>query len=224
MKQKPVRKEFAVIGLGRFGGNLCKELVSLGVDVLALDKNMERVQDYSSIVSHAAELDAVDKDSLSAVGISNFDCVIISLGKGIESSILATLILKEMGIEKVWVKARNEYHEKVLKKIGADKIIHPERDMAIRIANHIVSDKVTDYIELSDKYSIVEIVASDKIVGKSLSELNIRAKYHCNIIGIKKSSDNILISPAPDLKIDSNDILITIGSNNNLERFEQEGV
>ncbi|MGP4107891.1 potassium channel family protein [Virgibacillus sp. L01] len=224
MKQKPVRKEFAVIGLGRFGGNLCKELVSQGVDVLALDKSLERVQEFSSLVSHAAELDAIDEESLKTVGISNFNCVIISLGKGIQSSILATLILKEMGIEQVWVKAQDEYHEKVLRKIGADKIIHPERDMAIRIANHIVSDKVTDYIELSDKYSIVEIIASKKIAGKTLSELDIRAKYNCSVIAIKRSSNNILISPPADMKIISTDILIAIGSNKNLEHFESEGV
>ncbi|MFZ3579699.1 potassium channel family protein [Virgibacillus sp. DJP39] len=220
----PRKKEFAVIGLGRFGGNLCKELVSLGVDVLALDKRLERVQEYSPLVSHAAELDAIDKESLKAVGINNFNCVIVSLGEGIESSILATLILKEMGIEKVWVKARNEYHEKVLKKVGADKIIHPERDMAIRIANHIVSDKITDYIELSDEYSIVEIKASNKVAGKTLSELDIQANYGCNVIAIKQRTNNIVVSPSPYMKIDSTDILVAIGSNDNLERFENEGV
>lgn len=224
MKQKPTRKEFAVIGLGLFGGNLCKELTSLGVEVLALDKKLDRVQEYSSIVSHVAELDAIDEESLKSVGIKNFNCVIISLGEDLQSSILATLILKEMGIKQVWVKAQNEYHEMVLQKIGADKIIHPERDMAIRIANHIVSDKVTDYIELSDKHSIVEIIAGDKIAGKTLLELNIRAKYNCTVIAIKKSENNILISPPTDKEIANTDVLITIGSNDNLDRFEQEGV
>ncbi|SEB05828.1 trk system potassium uptake protein TrkA [Thalassobacillus cyri] len=224
MKQKPGRKQFAVIGLGRFGGNLCKELVRLEVDVLALDKDLERVQEYSKVASHAAELDAIDEDSLKAVGIKNFDYVMISLGEGVQSSILATLILKELGIKQVWVKAHDEYHEKVLKKIGADKIIHPERDMAFRIAHHIVSEKITDYIELSDKYSIVEIKASDKIAGKRLSELEIRYEYNCSIIAIKKSEDNILISPSLDTQIQSRDILVMVGSNVDLSRFEQEGV
>ncbi|SFB07599.1 trk system potassium uptake protein TrkA [Lentibacillus halodurans] len=224
MGQEKTRKEFAVIGLGRFGGNLCKELADIGVDVLALDKNMERVQEFSSIVSHAAELDAIDEDSLEQVGISNFNYVIISFGENQQSSILATLILKEMGIDHVWVKAQNEYHEKVLKKIGADKIIHPERDMAVRIANNVVSDKVTDYIELSDEYSIVEIKASKKISGKTLSELDIQNNYNCNVVAVKRSSTNIIVSPPPETEIFRTDILVTIGSNSNLNRFENEVV
>ncbi|GGC95470.1 potassium transporter Trk [Thalassobacillus devorans] len=224
MKRKPERKQFAVIGLGRFGGSLCKELARLGVDVLALDKNLERVQEYSTIASHTAELDAIDEDSLKAVGIRNFDYVMISLGEGIQSSILATLMLKEMGIKQVWVKANDAYHEKVLKKIGADKIIHPERDMAFRIANHIVSEKITDYIELSDEYSIIEIIASEKVANKSLLELEIRSRYNCSIIAVKKSEDHILISPSLETKIDNQDILVTIGNNEDLDRFQREGV
>jgi trk system potassium uptake protein TrkA len=221
---KEDRKEFVVIGLGRFGGTLCKELSALNIQVMALDKNYDRVQEYSSIVSHAVQIDAIDEESLKSIGIRNFDFVILSFGEDIQSSILATLLLKEMGMKQVWVKARDENHQKVLERVGADRIIHPERDMATRIAHHIVSDKVTDYIELSDKHSIVEIVASDKIAGKTLVELNMHANYNCTIVAIKKSDNNIIISPSPDSKIYKSDILVTIGENTDLTRFENEGV
>lgn len=161
---------------------------------------------------------------MKSLGIRNFDCVIISIGEDIQSSILATLLLKEMGVEKVWVKAQNENHQKVLDKIGADRIIHPERDMAKRIAHHVISDKIIDYIELSDEYSIVELVASEKIDGKSLMELNTRAKYGCNIVAIKTQEDGINVSPYADEIIHKGDILVTLGSNDDLERFEVEGI
>ncbi|MDL4843033.1 potassium channel family protein [Aquibacillus rhizosphaerae] len=217
MKQK---KEFVVIGLGRFGGNLCKELTDTGVEVVAIDKDPERIQEYSSIVSHAVEIDAIDEESLKSIGIRNFDCVVVSIGEDLQASILITLILKEMDIKQVWVKARNEYHQKVLEKIGADRIIHPERDMARRIAHHIGSDKVTDYIEISKHYSIVEIIASNKLAGKTLNQLDVQDKFHCTIVAIKKNENDISIIPSLDTVIDLNDILVTIGKNTDLERFE----
>ncbi|WP_328701004.1 potassium channel family protein [Aquibacillus kalidii] len=220
----PREKEFVVIGLGRFGGNLCKELADAGVQVLAIDKNPERVQAYHSIVSHAVELDAIDEESLRSIGITNFDCVVVSIGEDIQSSILITLILKEIGINQVWVKARNEAHQKVLEKIGADRIIHPERDMARRIAHHIGSDKVTDYIEISKDYSIVEIIASDKLSGKTLAEIDAEDGFHCSIVAIKKSEENIVILPKQTTVVDNKDILVTIGKNTDLDRFEEKRV
>ncbi|WP_226037745.1 potassium channel family protein [Aquibacillus saliphilus] len=217
-------KEFVVIGLGRFGGSLCKELTSIGIEVLAIDKDAERVQEYNSVVSHSVELDAVDEQALIEIGIRNFDCVVVSIGEDIQASILITLILKEIGINQIWVKARDDYHQKVLEKIGADKIIHPERDMARRIAHHISSDKVTDYIELSKDFSIVEIIASSKIAGKTLSKLDAQDRYKCTIVAIKKSEDEISIIPSVDTRIDLNDILVMIGNNKALERFEDERI
>ncbi|MRH43863.1 potassium transporter Trk [Aquibacillus halophilus] len=221
MRQK---KEFVVIGLGRFGGSLCKELSDIGIEVLAIDKDPERIKEYNSVVSQAVELDAIDEESLIEMGIRNFDCVVVSIGEDIQASILITLILKEIGIKQVWVKARNDYHEKVLQKIGADRIIHPERDMARRIAHHIVSDKVADYIEISKNHSIVEIVASDKLNGKTVENIDAQEGFNCVIVAIRKSEDNLILLPSKTTIVDKNDILVTIGKNTDLERFEDKKV
>ena len=210
--------------MGRFGGNLCKELASLGIDVLAIDKDTNRIQEYNDIVSQTVEIDALDEEAIKSIGITNFDSVIVSIGEDLQASILITLMLKELGIKQVWVKARNEHHQKVLEKIGADRVIHPERDMARRIAHHIVSDKVTDYIELSKDYSMVEIIASKKLAGKTLNELDVEDRFNCSIVAIKKDEETIKVKPESDTKINLNDILITIGKNSDLERFEDERV
>lgn len=128
-----------------------------------------------------------------------------------------------MGVKQVWAKAQNSYHEKVLDKIGVDRIINPERDMAKRIAHHIVSEKILDYIELSKEYGIVEIMATEKIHLKTLVELDVRAKYGCNIVAIKRGTD-IVVSPMAEDKIFKGDILIVIGKNEDITRFEEEGV
>ncbi|QTM99038.1 potassium transporter Trk [Sediminibacillus dalangtanensis] len=221
---KPSRKEFAIIGLGRFGGTLCKELAESDIDVLAIDKSPERIQEYASIASHVVVMDAVDEQSLQSVGISNFDCAVISFGEDIQSSILASLLLKEMGMKKVWVKARNESHQKVLEKIGVDKIINPEQDMAKRIAHHIVSDQIVDYIELSKRHSMMEVIATKNMVGKAIGNLDITRKYFCRTIAIKKDEETLVMEPSLDTKIEHGDILIIMGENERLNRLEVGGV
>ncbi|WP_019155731.1 potassium channel family protein [Robertmurraya massiliosenegalensis] len=218
-----MNKQFAVIGLGRFGGSLVEEFSALGIDVLAIDKNKERVEKYEKYATMAVHLDALNEMRLKEVGIKNMDHAIVSLGNDIERSVLITLLLKDLGISQVWAKAANSYHRKVLEKIGADRVIQPERDMAKRIAHHVISDKVIDYIELSEKHSIVEILASTKIHKRTLSELDVRSKYGCNIIGLQREGD-IIVSPSAEEVIYSGDILIVIGENNNIHRFENGAV
>jgi len=218
-----MKKQFAVFGLGRFGGSLVKEFSELGVEVLAVDIDQDKVNAYAQYATHTVQANAIDESILKQIGVRNIDHAFVSFGDNIESSILTSLLLKEIGVPKVWAKAQNDYHHKVLSKIGVDRVIHPERDMAKRIAHHIVSDKIIDYIELSEEYSIVEIVASEKLHNQSLIDLDIRARYGCNIVGIQRG-ENILISPAADENIKKNDILIVIGRNNDINRFEREGV
>jgi len=160
---------------------------------------------------------------LRKLGLRNFDYVVVAIGEDLQASILTTLLLKEIGVEKVWVKTKNVYHQKVLEKIGADRIIYPERDMAKRIAQYMISEKIVDFIELSEKYSIVELIASDKVNQKTLLELNIRAKYGCTIVAIKNEGD-ILVSPPADRNINKGDILVVAGHNNDIERFERDGI
>lgn len=214
-----MKKQFAVIGLGRFGGSICRKLSEQGAEVLAIDSDEDRVSEFSSIATHAVIADSTDETVLKSLGLRNFDHVIVAIGDNIQASILTTLILKEMGVPKVTAKAQNDYHEKVLRKIGADQVIHPERDMGARIAHNITSSSVLDYLELSDKHSILEVVAGRKMSGQTLIDLDVRAKYGVNIVGIKKGA-HINVSPRADQVVEMGDILIVIGADVDIDRFK----
>lgn len=217
-----MKKQIAVIGLGRFGGTVCEELQKLGVEVLAVDANEQKVNEYVSIATHAVTAQGTDEKALEALGIRNFDCVIVAIGDDLQASILTTLLLKEQGVKEVWVKAKNDYHDRVLRKIGADRIIHPERDMGEKIAQYILSDNIMDFIELSPEYSIVEVAAMKRVVGKTLATLDFRAKYGCNIIAIKRN-DKMIVSPTADEVIKEDDLLVVIGANKDIARLRREG-
>lgn len=215
-----MKKEYAVIGLGRFGGSICRALSEEGLEVMAIDVDEDKVNEYANVASHAVMGDTTDESVLKSLGIRNFDHVIVAIGDNIQASILTTLILKELGVKDITVKATNDYHEKVLSKIGANRIVHPERDMGRRIAHKIISNNVLDYLELSDEHSIVEIVANDRINGKTIIDLDIRAKYGINIVAIKRNKD-IIVSPLAIERIQKNDILIVIGADTDINRFEK---
>ncbi|MDQ0217256.1 TrkA family potassium uptake protein [Peribacillus cavernae] len=216
-----MKKEFAVIGLGRFGGSICRTLAEEGMEVLAIDMDEDRVNEFAMIASHAVVGDTTDETVLRSLGIRNFDHVIVAIGENIQASILTTLMLKELGVDNITVKAQNDYHEKVLRKIGADHVVHPERDMGRRIAHNIVSNNVLDYLELSDEHSIVEIVASDKMDGRSIIDMDVRARYGINIVAIK-SGNEIIVSPQANDLIKKGDILIVIGADTDINRFEKK--
>jgi len=214
-----VRKQFAIIGMGRFGSSVAKTLSQLGFEVLAIDHREETVQEVSAFVTHAVQADSTDEEALRALGIRNFDVVVVAIGEDIQASILTTLILKEMGIPTTVVKAVNDLHGKVLKKIGADKVVYPERDMGQRVAHHLISSNIIDYIELSADYSIVEIKVSKQMIGKSLKQLDIRAKYGCNVIAIKQN-EKLIIPPSAEEPLRIDDILVIVGKNSDLQTFE----
>lgn len=213
-----MKKEFVVIGLGRFGGGIVRELVKQGANVMAIDTDSERVDEFARIATQAVVADTTEEEVIKSLGLRNFEHVIVAIGEDIQSSILTTLILKELGVPQITAKAQNDYHEKVLRKIGADFVVHPERDMGIRIANNMLSNSVLDYLELSAEHSLKEIKASDNIAGNSLIELDIRAKYGVNIVGITRGND-ILISPAATERIQLGDILLIIGADVDINRF-----
>lgn len=216
-----LHKEFVVIGLGRFGGSIVRELIDQGADVMAIDVVPERVDEFAPIATQAVVADTTDEGALKSLGIRNFEHVIVAIGDDIQSSILTTLMLKEIGVKKITVKAQNDYHEKVLRKIGADQVVHPERDMGIRIANNILSNNVLDYLELSDEHSIMEIKVNDKIAGHSIIDLDIRARYGINIVAVKRGN-SIIVSPQADEKLILNDVLIIIGADVDINRFEKK--
>ncbi|WP_420544271.1 potassium channel family protein [Tepidanaerobacter acetatoxydans] len=215
-----VLKQFIVIGLGRFGLSLAETLYDLGHDVLGIDIDEEIIQNVVDSITHAVKADATDENALKALGVRNFDVAVVSIGNDIQASILITLILKEMGIKYVVAKAQNELHGKVLHKIGADRIVFPERDMGIRVAHNLTLPNILDYIQLSPEYSIIEISAISSWFNKSLSQLDIRRKYGLNVIAIKRDGD-VIISPSGDDVILKGDVLAVVGKKRDIENMEK---
>ncbi|MFH1664711.1 MAG: TrkA family potassium uptake protein [Candidatus Omnitrophota bacterium] len=228
-------KKFAVIGLGRFGTSVAKTLAQKGQQVVAIDRNEELVHDVMDHVTKAICLDAADEKAVRSVGIQDVDVAICGIGKDIESSILVTLILKDIGVPVIICKATSEAHKKVLEKIGATKVILPEMDTGMRIAETLVSisDTVVDHIGLSGNSSIIEIIVPEEFVGKSLRDLNIRAEYGVNVIAIKKKNkvvkggleseeESINVTPQADAIIMKGDILVVFGENDKLENLKEK--
>ncbi|MEG1254742.1 TrkA family potassium uptake protein [Clostridium sp.] len=213
------KKQFIVIGLGRFGTSVAETLYALGNDVLAVDIDEEAVQNIAEKVTHAVQVDANDENSLRALGISNFDVAIISIGSDIQANILSTLLVKEMNVKHIITKANNALHAKVLYKIGANRVIFPERDMGIRVAHNLCSSSILDYIELSPDFSIAEIVTPKEWEGSSLKDLDLRVKYGINVVAIKRDND-IEVSPSADEVIEEGDIIVAIGGTSELNNIE----
>lgn len=213
------KKQFLVVGLGRFGTSVAKTLYQLGHDVLAVDADEERVQNISEDVTHAIHTDATDEENLKSLGINNFDVAIVGIGVDIQDSVMITLLLKEIGIKYVIAKANTEIHAKILYKIGADKVVFPERDTGVRVAHDLVGDNVLDYIELSSEYSIAEIMSSEEWHNKTLGELDMRAKYGINVVAVKRK-DDIDISPNSDYTIVKGDVIVAIGKYKFLNKLE----
>ncbi|HER24369.1 MAG TPA: TrkA family potassium uptake protein [Candidatus Atribacteria bacterium] len=203
-------KQFLVLGLGRFGSAVATTLVELGYEVLGVDTDPEKVNDLKNKITEVVQADISDERTLSELGAKNFDAAIVGIGSNLESSILTTIILKEMGIKYIIAKAQNKLHAKVLEKIGVDKIVFPERDMGIRIARNLITPNIKDYIDLEPDYSIIEIEALPKFLNKTLSELDLRNKYRINVLAIKRDNKFNLSPQAKDL-IKSGDYLIVIG-------------
>lgn len=213
-------KSFVVIGCGRFGQSVAKTLYKLGYEVLAIDKSQETVQLISDEVTHAVQADVMDENVLKELGLSNFDVAIVSIGSNLEASIFATLIAKEIGVPKVVTKAQSELHGKLLSKIGADKIVFPERDMGVRVAHNLVSTNILDFIELSPDYGILEITALEEWENKTLSQLRLSTKYGLNVMVIKKGK-NIIVPPSADDLVEKEDTLVVIGSTKNINKIEK---
>lgn len=213
-------KQFIIIGIGKFGESIATNLYKMGHDVLAVDIDEERVQYIANKVTHAVQADATEEGTLEALGVKHFDGAVVTIGESVQASILITLLCKELGIRHVLAKAQNELHAKVLYKIGADRVVFPERDMGLRVAHSLVSTSFLDYIELTPDYSIVELKAAKDWQGKSLKDLNIRAKYGINIMAIKQD-DKVVVSPAADDTIQRDDVLVVIGKAEDINRFQE---
>ena len=212
-------KQFVIIGLGRFGSSVAKTLYALGHDVLAIDSNEDLVQEISDSVTHAVQMDATDENALRTLGLRNFDVAVVTIGANIQASVMATLLVKDMGIKYIIAKGNSDLHAKVLYKIGADRVILPEKDMGVRVAHNLVSSSILDYIELSPDYSIIEIESPKEWYGKSMKELSLRSKYGINVMAIKRNNE-VNISPDADDVINKDDIVVAIGSAEDLTKLE----
>ncbi|MDR0268287.1 TrkA family potassium uptake protein [Paenibacillus sp.] len=216
-------QQFVVIGLGRFGSSLALELIDLGYEVLGIDKNEEVVSDMSDYLTHAVVADATDEEVLKSLGIRNFDCGIVAIGDDIQMSILAAILLKDLGVRTVVAKAISVLHGRALEKLGVDRVIFPERDMGVRVAHQLVTPNLLDYIELSKEYSIVEMKVPETLDCKTLNEINTRAKFGCSIVAIHREG-KIIVAPTAMDQLHTGDIMVIIGANGNIDRFESEAV
>jgi trk system potassium uptake protein TrkA len=203
-------KQFIVLGLGRFGSAVATTLVELGHEVLGVDNDEERVNDLKDEITQAVQADITEERVLKELGVKNFDAAIVSIATDLEASILVTMMLKEMGLKYIIAKAQNNLHAKILKKIGVDKVVFPERDMGARIARRLITPNIKDYVELEPNYNIMEIKALPEFVDKSLSELDLRNKYGINVLAIKRNN-GFNISPQAKDVIKKDDLLIVIG-------------
>ena len=214
------KRQLAVIGLGQFGRGVTDTLIKQGHDVLVIDKKERLVSDYQSVATHAVLADTTEENRLKSLGLTNFDYVIVAIGEDIQASILTTLILKDMGVKNVWVKAINRNHAKILSRIGADYIIQPEKDIAKRLVNQLLHNHIMDFIELSDDHSIVEIKVSERLVNRSIEAIDLRGLYGLSLIGIRHNG-KVDINPSPYYLMLPKDVLIVLGRNRSIQKFKK---
>jgi len=216
------KKQFVVIGMGRFGQSVAKCLSGLGVDVLAIDMDEELVEDIAPHVTHAVQADVTDEQALEAVGLRNFDVAVVTIGDNVQASVLVTMLCREMGVQYVVAKAQSELHARVLYKTGADRVVFPERDMGVRVAHNLVAPRTLDYMEIAGDLRIVEIAAAQYWVGKSLTQLDFRRNYGVNILAIKPAEAPANLAPHGENVIQKDDTLIISGDKDSIARFERE--
>lgn len=210
-------KTFAVIGMGRFGFAVARRLFELGHEVLAIDYDQNRIQAISDHVTHAVACDAKEESALKAVGIRNYDTVIVAIGDNLTDSVLITLLVKEMGIKNVICKAMDQNHKKILLKIGADRVLIPEHEMGIKLALTLNSNNMMEVLELSDVYGVAEVDVPRKWIGKSIMDLNVRKKYDVNIIAVQPvNTMEIEVSPNADYIFVEGDRAVLVGRNEDI--------
>lgn len=211
---------YIVIGLGLFGAEVARKLCALGCEVLAMDIRSDLVNQVASDVTHAVVGDGRDKDVLRALGAGSFDCAIIAIGDDLAASVLTTMNLKELGIPYVVCKAHDETHRRVLEKLGVDRVVIPECEFGGKLARSLSAHNVLDYIELSEEYGILEVPAPKSWIGKTILELNVRAKLGVNIIAVK-NEQTTNVSPSANYKIVAGDIMVVLGDNKALEAVQK---
>lgn len=226
-------RQFAVIGLGRFGFKVAEVLATKGGGVLAIDKNLALVDKVRDIVTEAVQLDCIDEEALRESGVKNVDVAVVCIGEDVESSILVTAILKNIGIKEIIARAGTRLHAQILKEVGATRVVFPEEDMGLRVANSIFAPGVLDYVELGADYNLAEIEIKGNFIGKSFRELGLKSRYGVNVIMIMKKvkeeigkkgafvEKEIKELPTPDYVLGAKDILVVVGDSKDIEVLEK---
>jgi len=224
-------RQCVVVGLGTFGAGVAKALVEKGCEVLVIDEDEEKVRQISGFVTQAVQADATDEKTLRSLGVDKMDIAIVATGESMEASILVTLMMKELGVKTIVAKAVSDSHGTVLRKIGATRVVFPERDTGIRLAESLASPNILEHIELSPEYSILEVHAPKSFFGRTLRKIDVRAKHGVNIIAIKRKlpyltdtgesdfREEILITPEADEEVTEGDILVVVGPNEKIENL-----
>ncbi len=214
-----MKKTYIVIGLGKFGAAVASRLYELGNEVLAIDVNAENVQRIEQNVTYAVVADARDENVLRSLGVKNYDCAIVAIGTDLAASVITTLNLKQLQVPQVICKATDETQKRALEKIGADRVLIPEREIGVKLAQMITSSSILDFIELSSEYGIAEMPTPATWVGKTLRELNVRVKYGVNIIALR-TGERVDVSPAADVPLAQDAILVVVGSHEQLAKIK----
>ena len=213
------KRQFIVWGLGRFGSSVAETLTSLGHEVLGIDNNEDVVENMADKLTHTVVCDVIDEKTVNSLGIRNFDVGVVAIGN-LEPSLLATLLLKEAGLKTIVAKASNPIHGKMLKKLGATKIIYPERDMGRRVGHNLAYTNILDFVELSDNICLMEVNLSQSMAGKSLAELDVRRQYQVNVVAVKHRDGSTEMTLEPTKPLKEGDLLVVIGSRKSVEALE----
>jgi len=226
-------KQFAVFGLGIFGVSVVKNLMSEGMEVIAIDKNEKYVEAIKNEVTQAAVLDSTNEEALLSMDIGNVDCAVIAIGDDMESSILTALLLKKLEVPKIVARATSDAHRQILSLIGVDEVINPEEEMGLRLARRLSSTHILHHLDISEEHTIEEIIVGENFVGKTLREMNLRARFGVNIVGIKKKvphvteeGENVFIEkyidfPSPDDIFEEQDVLVVVGDSRAISELER---
>ena len=212
------KKTYAVFGLGRYGIAVAKELVENGMEIMAVDSNQKIINDAAAFLPVCKCADVTDEEVISRLGIGNIDTVIVCMANNLESSVMAVTLCKEAGVKTVIAKCANEMQQKILLRVGADKVVFPEKESGVRLAKNLLSSGFIDMISLSKDVSMVEIDVKDEWIGKNLIELNLRKKYGFNIVAIKKG-ERVDVNVNPEQTLDAETTLIVIVNTNQLEKL-----
>ncbi|MFQ5607805.1 MAG: potassium channel family protein [Candidatus Zixiibacteriota bacterium] len=216
-------RRFGVIGLGNFGFYAAKTFAEEGVEVIAIDTNADRVNSIAEFVEQAVVADASDIEVLRKLEIANTDAVIISTGESMQQSILITMFLKELDAANVIVKAISEDHARVLEKVGADKVVMPEKETAIKTARSLSTPNMIDFVPLMEDYMIAEISPGKALLGKSLEQSELRSKYHVQLLAIKEVlPDRFIFVPPADYRFKDSDIIVILGRKESIDKLRGE--